>query len=516
MKVLNSSQSKELEKKAVEAGTDYLQLMENAGTSAVRFLQKKFSLDQKHVIVLCGKGNNGGDGYVAARQLSELGALVVVLLVQGPPVTDISKDRFACLNGTMVKVISGDEHPEMINAMLLSADFIIDAIFGTGFHGAVPQNLLYTFSNVKRSSATMISLDMPSGANCDTGAVDGECIEADYTISFSTLKNGHLIQPAQSFCGQVVVVPIGIETKLINRQESTLEVTELNEVRAMLKPRKPESNKGDYGKLLCLCGSEGMAGAAIMSAKAAIRCGAGIVQVALPRSIYPIVASQVVEPIFTLLDDYQSSSYMVENQSALSAALSSASACLIGCGLGKNQITSSLVFYMISHSKVPLIIDADGINMIAENINILEAVEVPIVLTPHPGEMARLCNTTVQDIQAHRLEYARSFAKKHHVILVLKGSGTIIAEPNGMTHLNLTGNAGMAKGGSGDVLAGMIASFIAQKVEPTKAAAGAVYLHGAAGDRCAKVFSKCAMLPTDMVDMLPKLFLEIEQSYKAG
>lgn len=511
MKVLNSAQSKELEKKAVEAGTDYLQLMENAGTSAVRFLQKKFSLAQKHIIVLCGKGNNGGDGYVAARQLAELGALVVVLLVQGLPVTDISENRYARLNGTTVKIVSEDESPEMINAMLLSADFIIDAIYGTGFHGAVPQNLFPLFSNVKRSSATMISFDMPSGANCDTGAVDGECIEADYTISFSTLKNGHLIQPAQNFCGQVVVVPIGIENKLINRQESTLEVTELNEVRKMLKPRKPDSNKGDYGRLLCLCGSDGMAGAAVMSAKAAIRCGTGIIQVALPRSIYPIVASQVVEPVFTLLDDSQSDRCAAENQATLRVALSNASACLIGCGLGKNEMTSSLVFYMISHAKVPLIIDADGINMIAENINILEAVKVPTVLTPHPGEMARLCNTTVQDIQAHRLEYATSFAKQYRVILVLKGAGTIIAEPNGMTHLNLTGNAGMAKGGSGDVLAGMIASFIAQNIEPAKAAAGAVYLHGAAGDRCAKAFSKCAMLPTDMINMLPKLLLEIEQ-----
>ena len=159
---------------------------------------------------------------------------------------------------------------------------------------------------------------------------------------------------------------------------------------------------------------------------------------------------------------------------------------------------------------MPVILDADGINIIAENINILDAAEAPVILTPHPGEMARLCGTTVKEIQAHRLEYAVSFARKHRVVLVLKGAGTIIAEPDGRAHLNLTGNAGMAKGGSGDVLAGMIASFAAQKIEPAKAAYGAVYLHGAAGDRCAKVFSKCAMLPTDLIGLLPKLFLEIE------
>jgi len=191
--------------------------------------------------------------------------------------------------------------------------------------------------------------------------------------------------------------------------------------------------------------------------------------------------------------------------------LTNASACLVGCGLGKSSITSKIVYDMLSNSEIPLIIDADGINIIAENINILKTVRVPIVLTPHPGEMARLLSTTVKDVQSHRLEYAKKFAVENNVILVLKGAGTIIAQPNGLMHLNVTGNAGMAKAGSGDVLAGMIASFIAQGVEPAKAAVGAVYLHGAAGDRCAKELSECAMLPTDLINMLPRLFLEIER-----
>ncbi len=511
MKVLNSAQSKALEKRAVEAGNDYLQLMENAGTSAVRFLNKKFSFSQKHVVILCGKGNNGGDGYVAARQLAELGALVVVVLVEGLPKTDISQIMYSRLQNSAVKIISFSENPELVQPLLSTADYVIDAIYGTGFHGAVSQHLQPLYSAVQSSEGTRIAFDIPSGANCDTGAVEGMCMDADYTISFSTLKNGHLIPPSQSFCGQVVVVPIGIDAKLISEQESTLEVTEYEEVKAVFPARDPASNKGNYGRLLCVCGSEGMAGAAAMSAKAAARCGAGIVNVALPRSIYGIVASQTAEPVFTLLDIASNEELTAESEEALFTALSHASACLIGCGLGKSRAAAAMLDELLARARVPLILDADGINLLAQNINRLEAVGVPVVLTPHPGEMARLLNTTAQDVQAHRLEYARRFAAEHNVILVLKGAGTIIAEPDGMTHLNMTGNAGMAKGGSGDVLAGMIGSFLAQGIEPAKAAMAAVYLHGMAGDRCAAEFSQCAMLPTDLINMLPKLFLEIER-----
>ncbi len=218
-----------------------------------------------------------------------------------------------------------------------------------------------------------------------------------------------------------------------------------------------------------------------------------------------------MEPVFTLLDYGPEGKLLSCGLLALQNAMTKASACLLGCGLGQNEDLKQTVFEMIADSRIPLIIDADGINLLAENINVLKAVRVPVVLTPHPGEMARLMKSTVEDVQAHRLEYAGNFASQYNVVLVLKGAGTIVAEPNGMVHLNPTGNAGMAKGGSGDVLAGMIASFVAQGIEPAKAAAGGVYLHGAAGDLCAKELSQCAMLPTDMIDMLPRLFLELER-----
>ncbi len=280
-------------------------------------------------------------------------------------------------------------------------------------------------------------------------------------------------------------------------------------LRSMLKPRPSESNKGDYGRLLCICGSEGMAGAAVMSAGAALRCGAGIVEVALPRSIYPIVAVRLPEAVFTLTDAGPDGTLPEAGFTALKAALSRASACLIGCGLGKSAAAHRAVSLVLKESKVPVVLDADGINIAAEHIDGLNTARGPLILTPHPGEMARLLKTTPADVQAHRELYARGFAAEHGVILVLKGAGTLVASPDGKLYKNTTGNPGMARGGSGDVLAGMVAAFAAQGFDPYQAACGAVYLHGAAGDRCAARLSQSAMLPTDLIAALPELFLEI-------
>lgn len=299
---------------------------------------------------------------------------------------------------------------------------------------------------------------------------------------------------------------------VVLRQDTAEEIPEsegLHILCSMLKPRAAESNKGDYGRLLCVCGSEGMAGAAAMSINAALRCGAGIVEAALPRSIYPIVASRLAEPVFTLLHPQVDGSASPEDTTAVSQALQRASAILVGCGLGRSAAAHSETAQILREAAVPVVLDADGINIAAEHIDILHTCSAPLILTPHPGEMARLLNTTVKDVQEHREETARRFAEEQHAILVLKGAGTLVASPDGRLYRNTTGNPGMAKGGSGDVLAGMIASFTAQGIDPYFAAAGAVYLHGLAGDRCAAVYSQSAMLPTDLVGMLPEIFREI-------
>ncbi len=280
-------------------------------------------------------------------------------------------------------------------------------------------------------------------------------------------------------------------------------------VRKMLRPRAAESNKGDYGRLLCVCGSEGMAGAAAMSAAAALRCGAGIVEVALPRTVYPIVAARLAEPVFTLTDTLPDGRLSPASGQALAAALSRASAVLAGCGLGRGPAARTALSLVLRDARVPAVLDADGINLAAQHIDELKTARAPLILTPHPGEMARLLKTTAADVQAHRREYALRFAAEYGVTLVLKGAGTLVASPEGRLYRNATGNPGMAKGGSGDALAGMIGSFAAQGIAPFEAAAGAVYLHGLAGDRCAARLSQTAMLPTDLIAALPELFLQI-------
>lgn len=283
----------------------------------------------------------------------------------------------------------------------------------------------------------------------------------------------------------------------------------LRMLQSVLKPRAAESNKGDYGRLLCVCGSEGMAGAAVMSAGAALRCGAGIVEAALPRAIYPVVASRLIEAVYTLLAPAEDGSLPRTEEEKLLAAVSRADACLTGCGLGKSAAALSQVLTVLRNSAVPVVLDADGINLAAEHIDVLKEAKAPLILTPHPGEMGRLLGASAADVQSRRLECARGFAAEHGVILVLKGAGTIVAAPDGRLYRNTTGNPGMARGGSGDVLAGMIGAFLAQGAEPFEAAASAVYLHGLAGDRCAARLSQCGMLPTDLIGELPGLFREI-------
>ena len=286
-------------------------------------------------------------------------------------------------------------------------------------------------------------------------------------------------------------------------------MTDQELVQRVLNPRSPETNKGDYGRLLCLVGSEGMAGAAAMSVRAALRSGAGLVNAAVPRSIYPLVASRAEEAVYTLLDEGISAPLTEASQEELDASLRRADAVLIGCGIGTGRMAGALLQRCLLGAEKPIVIDADGINLLAHHIDILKTIHAPLVLTPHPGEMARLTGRTVEDVQRHRLATACSFARENGVTLVLKGAGTIVAAPDGRAWINLTGNAGMAKGGSGDVLAGMIGSLLAQGCAPEEAAAAAVWLHGTAGDRCAARLSQAAMLPTDLIEELPSVFLEL-------
>lgn len=511
MLILNGEQTRMLEQSAVENGCTYLGLMEKAGREAAGFIQRTLSQFRRKTVVLCGNGNNGGDGFVVARCLAGWSEDVLVVLVNGVPRTQdaLSMYQRAC----KISAVRFLEYPdESLEQELKTADLIVDGIYGIGFHGAMREAYVPLVKWVNEAAAKVVSLDLPSGVSCDLGEVEGEAIKADYTVTFSALKLCQAQYPAIEYCGQVVAADVGIPRQVYEESPYEARTTGPWALDKILAPRKLSANKGHYGALLCLCGSRGMAGAVVMSAQAASRCGVGLVDVALPESIYPIAAGGACEAIFTLLPEESTRVRMPEAKRLLSQKLKGkTTACLVGCGLGLSEESRSMVEYLVENSSVPMVIDADGLNAIAEKPEILKKAQAPMVLTPHPGEMARLLHTTTKEVQEHRLECAGKFAAAYKAVLVLKGNKTVVACPDGRLFVNLTGNPGMAKGGSGDVLAGMIGAFLAQGLSPEEAAIGGVYLHGLAGDRCAQRLSQIAMTAPDLVQELPALFLELQK-----
>ncbi len=511
--VLSCEQMRNLEQKAVDAGAAYLSLMEEAGTAAACWILQKFPL-LREAAILCGKGNNGGDGFVIARRLFQSGVQVSVILLEGRPVTECARQNFERLQGLKDKVYAYDS--KEAQALVARAEAIVDAVYGIGFRGALREQYASFFEYVNKADAVRFSIDLPSGAQGDSGAVEGACFQADYTISFTALKPVHVLYPSADYCGEVTVAQAGIPEKLLQESPYVMEETSLPLVRAALPPRRASAHKGSFGTLLGVCGCSGMAGAAIMSAGAAVRCGAGLVHMAVPASIYPIVAARLTEPVFTLCRENNHGGISCQEKERVLRLAEKATACLIGCGMGNWEDTRILAEALLSQAEIPLVIDADGINAISSHIDVLKTARAPVIITPHPGEMARLLGISTQQVQHGRLDAAKKVALTYGAVTVLKGANTLIALPDGQVFVNRTGNPGMARGGSGDVLAGMIASFLAQGIPADRAALCGTYLHGLAGDRCAAKLSQTAMTPTDLLCELPSLFLECVEGRIAG
>ena len=499
MKMLTAAEIRSLEECAVESGVSMEQLMENAGTTCAQFILEKTDVEDRNVVILCGKGNNGGDGYVIARVLAKAGAKVTVVLMQGAPATELSRQAYDKMHRGIEIIL-----PRTAGDVIDRADILVDAVFGFGFKGKLPHSMESTIERANASKALRISVDIPSGAECDTGAVEGVCFQAHWTVALTALKPAHAVYPAAGFCGRTVVRQVGIKKEFLDMLPCDMHTVRLRHLAPLFPKRDPEGHKGTYGRLLMVCGSIGMAGACIMAAKAALRCGVGLLNIAVPHALYSIVASAVPEAVFTLYDTDETM------EERIGEALAKADACLIGCGLGTTSYAERLVYTVLDNAKCPLVLDADALNILAKSPERLLNALKPVIVTPHPGEMARLCGASIGEIRENRIGTARAFAAKYRAVTVLKGAGTVIAAPDGEVRINTTGNPGMAKGGSGDVLAGMTASLLAQRPEAFTAAYAAVCLHGAAGDRCAERLSQTAMLPTDMIEALPAVLREIE------
>lgn len=510
MKVYTCAQMRKIEENANNGGMSYITMMENAGKACFNTLIKAVAKDEKpSVCILCGKGKNGGDGFVIARYLKNAGFDVSVVLTDGKPKADEAIQMFEKLEN--IEFLDCFEDKNSAVSCIQKSDCIIDCIFGIGFKGELSGYAAELAGMINKMKKTVVAVDIPSGLEGDSGKVNGAALKADYTFAISCLKPVHVLKPASSYCGKVFVVDIGFDKSCYETDVSAIyEIADRRFVKERLIKRTSESNKGTYGKLLCVCGSRNMQGAAVLCTNAAIKSGAGIVISAFPEKAYSAIAPKATEALMLPLKDDKSGFISFDAEGNVLKALKSATAVVVGCGLGNIEATKRIVNCVIRQAKCPIVLDADGINAVSSNINILKSASVPVVLTPHPGEMSRLTGKTVEEIQSDRVNIAKEFAQKFDVTLILKGNNTVIALSDGRVFVNTTGNAGMAKGGSGDVLAGITGSFLAQGMSADDAAVCAVYIHGLCGDLTAKKYSMTGMTPSMMIDRLPKLFSKFE------
>lgn len=491
MKICTAAQMHNIDRAASEiGGIPSIVLMENAALACVAEIERH---SPARVAVFCGKGNNGGDGLAIARHLINLGVHTEVFLVCGSDFSGDALINFEILEKMGVKITEIKDITDIsfLEYCILAQDMIIDAILGTGIRGAV-SGLTADVIEMINHAKKILSVDIPSGVNADTGEVASVAVKADITVTFAAYKRGLFLYPGADFAGRIIVADISIPEYIIEDEHINLQVIDRQLVKKLLPERVNNSHKGDYGKVLIAGGGVGMTGAPALAAQAALFCGSGLVTAAIPESLNAIMESKLTEAMtFPLsekdgqLTDSAFYEFLVQ--------LSKSDALLFGPGIGRSAHTSKFLHSILSHSKIPVVVDADGLYLLSENLDILNNCGCNLIFTPHEMEFARLLGTDVEDVCHNRLEYAKDFALKYGVTLVLKGHYTIVSAPNGMQYINTTGNSGMATGGSGDVLGGMITAFTAYGLDETDAAVLAVYLHGCAGDHAKEKFGEFSM-----------------------
>lgn len=497
MKILTVSQMKEAERRSGEMEVSSTRLMENAGSAAATFIKKTFdNIVGRNFMIFCGGGNNGGDGLVVGRKLAAEGANVILVLCAGIPKSEEAAFMYSSAAKAGLTIFDWNEDREKADEYLSTADVVVDALFGTGFHGALSDEDREITVRMNNAIAAVVSLDIPSGVNAESGEADPDSVRADFTVAFDCRKPGHLLLPGRAFSKKTVEADIGIPQEVASSMLQDCFCADDAMVFSSIRKRPLFCNKGAYGRLLAVCGSEKYPGAAAVSVYAAMRAGAGITTLASTESVIAKVLPRIPEATFLPLP--ADGEGRVSDSEELGSALEKSTACLIGCGLGGGEKIRDLVLGVLKKSEGPVVLDADGLNALAGHPELLLLAKSQAILTPHMGEMARLCGLSIEKIQEDRVEVARAFAKKYHVVLVLKDASTVTASPNGDVYFNLTGSPALAKGGSGDCLAGIIAAFAAQKMNPTACAVCGVWLHGLAGERAAEKFSSWGVLATDL------------------
>jgi len=505
MKISTVQQMREMDRKAVQQYfIPELLLMENAGLSAVEFLKTKLPLSNRKILVICGPGNNGGDGFVIARLLHSDKCQVTVLVLADPNnYQGSSRTNFQILQqiGVQCLVVHTDAD---FTSSLKNADVVVDAIFGTGL--ARPPEGVYAqvIDSMNASGKPIISIDIPSGIHGDSGQVMGSAVKATWTVTFGLPKTGTLLYPGYENVGELFISHISFPPALYEDPQIKCEIN----LPPPLPPRRPDGHKGTFGQALFIAGAQNYYGAPFFSAQSFLKAGGGYSRLACPRSIAPFIAAQGSEIVFVPQEETMEGSLAYQNLSRLIELSNQSDFVVLGPGISLQAETQKLILDLITNIQKPLLIDGDGLTALSDHLSLLTSRTDPVVLTPHPGEMSRLLDGNTVLIKTQPIETAREFSKRWNVILVLKGAHTLIANPDGNVYVNLTGNSGMGTAGSGDVLTGTIAAMFGLGLEINDAVRKGVFIHGFAGDLAAQKLGMDGMTASDIMEALPSAILK--------
>ena len=516
MRLVKASEMQEMDRITIQGlGIPGAVLMENAARGASRvFLEYFAPVGNSHVVLLCGPGNNGGDGYVMARYLHQAGLKVTVIVLS--KLNKISGDALINLKVIQQMELEILEVPDQKRwgskrRLIRNCDIIVDGILGTGLNSPVKGFYAQVIKYVNSLGKPVMAIDIPSGLNADTGQIMGVAIKAELTATFGFPKVGHLVFPGADLVGSLARIDIGIPDLVANQVPTSCLMIEPGDLSHLLTIEKQDVHKGNRGHLLVLSGSTGKTGAATLTALGALRAGAGLVTVGVPESLNPILETKLTEAMTEPLPETSDGSLSLKAEKEIKAIMDGKTALALGPGLSTNPETTDLVRRIVSWCPLPMVIDADGLNALSQDPTSLSSCRESAILTPHPGEMARLTGNKTSAIQHDRIGTSLQFVKKHGCHLVLKGARTLIAQPDGKLFLNPTGNPALSSGGAGDVLTGLIGGFLCRGWPMTEASIAGVYLHGMAADYLAEDMGQVGVLAGELLDVLPELMFSLSQ-----
>lgn len=515
MKICSAEQMRFMDRAtSAEQLVPSLELMENAGRGTVALMLEYYGDCQgRPIAVFAGSGNNGGDGFVIARHLHALGALVQVFLLVAPE--KIKGDAAVNLNRLPPDIqVTTVLDEEAVANLDLHCEIIVDALLGTGLSRQVGGVMARVIEMINDSQLPVVAVDIPSGLHADTGLLWGTAMRADLTATFAVAKSGLVQYPGVDYVGRLEVVDIGIPPSVIERAAITAEYVGAEEAACLLPRRSSMGHKGSNGHVLIVAGSRGKTGAAVLAAEGALRSGAGLVSLCVPEKLNAIFEVHCLEAMTIPLAGLEGHALANSDYRGIVQAAAGKGCLVMGPGLGAAPATAALVNQLVATLDLPLVLDADALNTLDLALLKAESGKGPRVLTPHPGEMARLSGLSTDEVQRDRLGIAAAFAREHGVIVVLKGAATVVAGPDGRLVVNGSGNDGMGTGGMGDVLAGLLGGLLARQVEPFQAACLAVYAHGRAGD-ILKATAPYGYLASELAAVLPQVWAELELSAQA-